>query len=37
MTKAPNEKWWVAVIVEQLDDTNYRLYFPDDDEVVKAT
>ena len=27
----PNEKWLVSVIVEQLDDTNYRLYFPDDD------
>ena len=27
----PYEKWLVSVIVEQLDDTKYRLYFPDDD------
>ena len=26
----PNEKWWIRVIVDNLDDTTYRLFFPDD-------
>ena len=30
----PIEQWWTAVIVDKVNDTNYRLYFVDDHEVA---
>ena len=30
----PNEKWWTGVIVAKIDDSTYRLFFPDDEEVA---